>query len=641
MSSRLPRRDGRADLKPGRIALAYLVVGAAWILGSGYVVQMSTSGPTSEAIDVVKGWGFVVVTAAALYVLLARRASAIRSAELARLAADEERMRLAIAVEQAGEAIVITDREFRIVYVNPAFERVSGYTSDELVGTNPRQRQGGRHGPEFYEAMWSTLRAGGIWRGTLFNLRKDGGDYEVDAVISPLRNSDGTVESFVGVERDVTRERALERELAEAGRMEAVGQLAGGIAHDFNNLLTAIGGYAELLRNEVPADSESQTDVDEILRASRSAAGLVRQLLAFGRRQVLELAGLGLDVLVEQLRPMLAGLLGPSVALEVASPGSVVPVFADPGQIEQVLVNLAVNARDAMPDGGTFRISISNVEVAAEDKRLDSMAPGRYVVLAASDTGVGMDEATRAHAFEPFFTTKPAGRGTGLGLATTYGIVKQSGGYLFAESELGRGTTVTMYLPQYSGAVVTRQPAGRGTGLGLATTYGIVKQSGGYLFAESELGRGTTVTMYLPQYSGAVVTRQPEGLAEPSPGGSETVLVVEDDPAVKAIIRQALERLGYRVLVSSDAAEALAAAETLVERLPLLVSDIRLPGRGGPELAALLRVKHPGLRVLYVSGYAGDEMIQRGLLGTNEAFLAKPFSADDLARRVRSLLDGD
>ena len=590
MSSRLPRQDGRADLKPGRIALSYLVVGAAWILGSGYVVNLLTSGQSSQVIEVGKGWGFVVVTAAALYVLLARRARAIRSAELARLAADEERMRLAIAVEQAGEAIVITDREFRIVYVNPAFERVSGYTSDELVGTNPRQRQGGRHGSEFYEAMWSTLRAGGIWRGTLFNLRKDGSDYEVDAVISPLRNSDGTVESFVGVERDVTRERALERELAEAGRMEAVGQLAGGIAHDFNNLLTAIGGYAELLRNEVPAGSESQTDVDEILRASRSAAGLVRQLLAFGRRQVLEPAGLELDVLVEQLRPMLDGLLGPGVTFEAASAGPIAPVFADPGQIEQVLVNLAVNARDAMPDGGTFRISISNVEVAAEDKRLESMAPGRYVVLAASDTGVGMDEATRAHAFEPFFTTKPAGRGTGLGLATTYGIVKQSGGYLFAESELGRGTTVTMYLPQYDGAVVTLQPA---------------------------------------------------ALAERSPGGSETVLVVEDDPAVKAIIRQALERLGYRVLVSFDAAEALTAAETLVERLPLLVSDIRLPGRGGPELAAQLRVKHPGLRVLYVSGYAGDEMIQRGLLGTDEAFLAKPFSADDLARRVRSLLDSE
>jgi PAS domain S-box-containing protein len=590
MSSRLPRRDGRADLKPGRIALAYLVVGAAWILGSGYVVTLLTSGMDSAAIEVLKGWGFIVVTATALYVLLARRAIAIGSAESARLAADEQRMRLATAVEQAGEAILITDRDAHIVYVNPAFEQVSGFSRAELVGHNPRLLQSGRHGPEFYAAMWSALRAGETWRGTLFNLRKDGVLYEVDAVISPLRDSRGEVDSYVGVERDISRERALERELVEAGRMEAVGQLAGGIAHDFNNLLTAIAGYAELLRNEVPADSESQADVDEILRASRSAAGLVRQLLAFGRRQVLEPAGLGLDVLVEQLRPMLAGLLGPRVKFEAASSGPVAPVFADPGQIEQVLVNLAVNARDAMPAGGTFRISISSVEVTPDDERSDSIKPGPYVVLAALDTGVGMDEATRSRVFEPFFTTKPAGRGTGLGLATTYGIVKQSGGYLFAESVLGMGTTVTMYLPQYSGNVETRQP---------------------------------------------------EALAEPSPGGSETVLVVEDDPAVKALIRQALDRLGYRVLVSSDANEALAAAAAHVGRLPLLVSDIRLPGLAGPELAALLRPKHPGLRVLYVSGYAGDEMIQRGLLGTDEAFLAKPFSADDLARRVRSLLDSD
>jgi two-component system, cell cycle sensor histidine kinase and response regulator CckA len=590
MSSRLPRRDGRADLKPGRIALAYLVVGAAWILGSGYVVTLATSGMDSAAIEVLKGWGFIVVTATALYVVLARRAIAIRAAETARVAADEQRMRLATAVEQAWEAILITDRDAHIVYVNPAFEQVSGYPQAELVGQNPRLLQSGRHAPEFYAAMWSALRAGESWRGTLFNLRKDGVLYEVDAVISPLRNSQGEVDSYVGVERDVSRERALERELIEAGRMEAVGQLAGGIAHDFNNLLTAIAGYAELLRNEVPAESETQADVDEILRASRSAAGLVRQLLAFGRRQVLEPAGLELDVLVEQLRPMLAGLLGPGVKFEAASSGPVAPVFADPGQIEQVLVNLAVNARDAMPAGGTFRISISSVEVTPDDARSDSIKPGRYVVLAALDTGVGMDEATRSRVFEPFFTTKPAGRGTGLGLATTYGIVKQSGGYLFAESVLGMGTTVTMYLPQYSGAVATLQP---------------------------------------------------EAVAEPPPGGSETVLVVEDDPAVKEIIRQALERLGYLVLVSSDATEALAAAEAHAGRLPLLISDIRLPGLAGPELAALLRPKHPGLRVLYVSGYAGDEMIQRGLLDTDEAFLAKPFSADDLARRVRSLLDSD
>jgi two-component system, cell cycle sensor histidine kinase and response regulator CckA len=588
MSSRQPHRDERADLKPGRIALSYLVVGAAWILGSGYVVTLLTSGSTSQVIEVGKGWGFIAVTATALYVLLARRARAIRAAESARIAADEERMRLAIAVEQAAEAIVITDRNFKILYVNPAFERASGYALAELTGRDPRFLQSGRDDEQFYKDMWSTLQAGETWHGTFTNIRKDGIAFEVDAVISPLRDADANVYSYVGVERDIGRERALERELAEAGRMEAVGQLAGGIAHDFNNVLTAISGYAELLRDEVGADETARADVDEILRAARSAAALVRQLLAFGRRQVLEPAGLALDVLVDQLSPMLDGLLGPGVAFDVHSDGPLEPVFADPGQIEQVLVNLAVNARDAMPIGGTFRLSMSNVEVAPDGVRTDSVKPGRYVVMAATDTGTGMDEATLARVFEPFFTTKPASHGTGLGLATTYGIVKQSGGYLFAESELGLGTTFTMYLPQHAGPVDARP---------------------------------------------AALT------ADPPPGGNETVLVVEDDPAVRAIIQQGLERLGYQVIVCSDANQAIVRAATQVGPLPLLVSDIRLPGLDGPALARKLRPDYPGLRVLYVSGYAGDAMIQRGLLGPDEAFLAKPFSADDLARRVRSLLD--
>jgi len=590
MGSLLPRRDGRADLHPGRIAILYGLVGGAWIFGSGLVVQALTNGSSSQAIEIGKGAGFIGVTAVALYVLLLRRARSIRAAESARLAADEQRMRLATAVEQAAEAIVITDREARILYVNPAFERVSGYDEAELIGANPRLLQSGRQGRDFYTSMWSTLRAGETWHGSFLNRRKDGVVYEEDAVISPIRDSAGAVVSFVGVQRDVSRERALERELAEAGRMEVVGQLAGGIAHDFNNLLTAITGYAELLRREVGADPEVQADVDEILRASRSAAGLVRQLLAFGSRQVLEPQGLALDFLVEQLRPMLGGLLGPRIALEVRSVGSLKPVFADAGQLEEILVNLALNARDAMPMGGAFRLSMFNAEVASGEDRSDTVKPGHYVVLAATDSGIGMDEATRARVFEPFFTTKQAGQGTGLGLATSYGIVKQSGGYLFVESELGRGTTFTMYLPQHAGTVVERPPA---------------------------------------------------AMAEPPPGGSETVLVVEDDPAVKAIIRQALERLGYRVLASSDAEEALAQAATEVGPLPLLVTDIRLPGADGPALAARLRRKRPGIRVLYVSGYAGNAMVQSGFVGPDEAFLAKPFSGDDLARRVRTLLDAD
>jgi CheY-like chemotaxis protein len=286
---------------------------------------------------------------------------------------------------------------------------------------------------------------------------------------------------------------------------------------------------------------------------------------------------------------MLHGLLGPRIEMDVRCPQPVEPVFADAGQIEQVLVNLTVNARDAMPAGGKFTLSISNVEIPPEDDRAGLMKPGRYVLLSAADTGIGMDDATLARVFEPFFTTKEPGKGTGLGLATTYGIVTQSGGYLFTDSQVGVGSTFSVYLPRHDGPVAAR-PA--------------------------------------------------EVKPEPVPGGTETILLVEDEPAVRVLISQALERLGYRVLVSSDASTAMAYAAA-EGPLPLLVTDIRLPGQDGPSLAATLRLQNPALRVLYVSGYAGDAMVTSGLLGPDEAFLAKPFSADELARRVRVLLDGE
>ena len=583
-----PRHNGRSDLRPGRIALGYAAIGLVWIYGSGYVVAALTSGSTAAIIESAKGTGFVVFTAAGLYILLARRAYSIRSAESARVAADQERRRLAAAVEQAAEAIVITDPDARILYVNPALERLSGYARAELVGRKPSLLNDDSH-RGINALMWPKLSGSDMWRGALLNVRKDGVVYEVDTIISPIRDSAGKIVSYVAVQHDVSQERAMERQLAEARRMEAVGQLAGGIAHDFNNLLTAISGYAELLGEEVGDNQTARADVDEIRRASRSAANLVRQLLALGRRQVLAPAGLALGELVELLRPMLDGLLGPRVTLAVQGSDDLRPVFADSGQIEQVLVNLAVNARDAMPSGGSFTISMANVTVGEGEERTQAVKPGDYVVMSAIDTGTGMDEATLGRVFEPFFTTKPSSQGTGLGLATTYGIVKQSGGYLFAESEIGRGSTFTVYLPQYDGPVAA-------------------------LAAEPQL--------------------------EPPLGGTETVFVVEDDDAVRVLVSQSLERLGYRVLVSSDAHQALTVSAAESAPVPLLVTDIRLPGPDGPSLAAQLKERHPGLRVLYVSGYAGEAMIKSGILGPNEAFLAKPFSADDLGRRVRALLDG-
>jgi two-component system cell cycle sensor histidine kinase/response regulator CckA len=586
MSHRAPQGNSRSDLRPFRVALGYCVVSLCWIFGSGYLVSTLTSGSTSSIIEIGKGVGFVLVTAGALYAILARRARAIRVAEQAQLASDAERVRLATAVDQAAEAIAMIDPAGLVNYVNPAFERISGYDRSELVGRSPAMLAGPEGAGS--AAPWSALDGKDVWRGTLVGIRKDGGEYAVDTIISPICGADGRLLCHVAVLRDVTRERALERELAEAARMEAVGQLAGGIAHDFNNQLTAISGYADLVRTEVADRPEAVADVEEIIRASKSAAGLVKQLLALARRQVLEPSSLHLPELVEQLKPMLRGLLGPKSELIVEAAPEARAVWADAGQLEQVLVNLTVNANDAMPDGGTFTIRVSTSDIEPDEAAPDALPPGRYVVLSASDTGVGMDEETLAHAFEPFFTTKAPGRGTGLGLSSTYGIVRQSGGYLFADSEVGAGSTFRIYLPEHLGPASGRTAPAR---------------------------------------------------AEPIAGGTETIILVEDEPPVRALVSQALERLGYRVLVVADAGAAMDYA-LRDGPLALLVTDIRLPGLDGPSLAAKLRETQPGLPVLYISGYAGDAMIDSGVLGEDEAFLSKPFTTDELARRVRALLDG-
>ncbi len=507
-------------------------------------------------------------------------------------AIEEERARLATAVEQAGEAILITDPRGTIVYVNPAFERASGYSRVELIGANPRVLKSGRQSGAFYESMWGALQRGETWSGTFVNKRKDGSLYEEDAVITPLRDPSGEVRLFVGVKRDVTHERALERQLAAAQRMEAVGQLAGGIAHDFNNLLTAISGYAQLLRDELPGDDPRRADADEILRASGSAAGLVRQLLAFGRRQILHPEVLDLGELVGRLNPMLRRLLGESVRLIVRAEPDIDPVFADPGQLEQVLVNLTVNARDAMRDGGTLWFELANVSVDASlAETHEPMRPGSYVQLTVSDTGIGMDSATLARIFEPFFTTKPVGSGMGLGLATAYGIVKQSGGFMFATSEPGHGASFQIYLP--------RTESADGTGA---------------LSARATLA--------------------------PARGGSETVLLVEDEPGVRAFAKTALERLGYRVLVAGDGSEAEAVASASATSIDLLVTDVTLPGIAGPEIARRMLDAKPELRVLFISGYTEDESVRRGVRASGVAFLPKPFTAEVLGRRVREVLDG-
>ncbi len=399
---------------------------------------------------------------------------------------------------------------------------------------------------------------------------------------------DGQLVRVWGTQRDVTEQRHLEEQFRQSQKMEAVGQLAGGIAHDFNNLLTAILGNTQLLLRELPPGDSMHGDVEEIRKASERAASHTRQLLAYSRRQMLQPEVLDLNVVMAEMDKMLRRLIGEHIDLVAVFAPDLGRVRADPNQIEQVIVNLAVNARDAMPDGGKLTIATANVDLdeTFAQAHLGSV-PGSYAMLSVTDTGVGMDATVRAHLFEPFFTTKEVGKGTGLGLATVYGIVKQSGGYISVYSEPGHGSSFKIYLPRI--ATPAEPPAGA-----------------------------------------------PKG--GPAPG-SETVLVVEDEPAVLTLSRRALESQGYVVLAASDADAALRVVERHGGMIHLLLTDVVMPGLSGRELADRLSAQRPGIRVLYMSGYPGDAVVQHGTLPLGSAFLQKPFSPDGLARKVRDVLD--
>jgi len=501
---------------------------------------------------------------------------------------EEALLRLATAVEQSAEIIMITGVKGGIQYVNPAFERITGYHRDEVIGKNPRILKSGRQGPSFYKELWETLKRGDVWSGVFQNLRKDGTLYEEEAVISPVRDGSGEVINYVAVKHDVTKERRVEEQLRQAQKMEAVGRLAGGIAHDFNNLLTAIAGYSDLLLLNLPEGEAAHREVLEIRKASDRAAALTRQLLAFSRQQVLQPKVLDLNQVVTNMEKMLHRLIGEDVELITTLASDLGHVKADPGQIEQVIVNLAVNSRDAMPNGGKLILETMNVELDEHyAARHEPAKPGSYVMLAVTDSGCGMDEATKARLFEPFFTTKEVGKGTGLGLATVYGIVKQSGGYIWAYSEVGHGTTFKVYLPRED------------------------------MVAEPVEKEDT------PLYSSE---------------GEETVLVVEDEPMVRDLVRAILSRQGYEVLEAGRGAEALEVSERHQGPIHLLITDVVMPGMTGPELARRLTAHRPATKVLFMSGYTDDAILHHGVLEPGTEFLEKPFTAGALGGKVRNML---
>jgi nitrogen-specific signal transduction histidine kinase/CheY-like chemotaxis protein len=395
----------------------------------------------------------------------------------------------------------------------------------------------------------------------------------------------------VAVKRDISHRRRLEEQLRQAQKMEAVGRLSGGIAHDFNNLLNVIMGFTDMLLKHLPDDDRLRRYAHQVLKAANRGAGLTRQLLAFSRQQVLQPKVVDLNTVVTEAEKMLARLIGEDLELLTSLAPDLGRIEVDPGQIEQVIMNLAVNARDAMPQGGTLAIETANLDLTegAASRHGFPVTPGPYVRLMVSDNGSGMDKSTQAHIFEPFFTTKEAGKGTGLGLATVYGIVKQSKGYIWADSELGQGTRFTILLPR--------------------------------LAAERRLSEGD----------------HPE---DDEPGGTGTVLVVEDDEAARGLWQEMLEAMGYRVIAASNGADALERAAAHPGRIDLLLTDVVMPRLGGRELAERLSEARPGLRIIFMSGYTADTMLRQGIADTGGPFLQKPFTGQVLARKIRETLDG-
>jgi two-component system, cell cycle sensor histidine kinase and response regulator CckA len=492
-------------------------------------------------------------------------------------------------VEDSPFGIFQSAPDGRLLAVNPALVSILGYDSAaELLAQNmardvyvdPDDRAGLiEEGPRR-----GSLSAESVWR------RKDGKTITVRQTGRAVRDAHGRVESFNVILEDITERQLLEAQFRQAQKMEAVGQLAGGVAHDFNNLLTAILGCADLLLETLGPAAPEREDVEEIRKAARRAADLTRQLLAFSRQQVLAPQVLGLNVLVANLEKLLRRLIGEDIELRTALGAGLGAVKADPGQLEQVIVNLAVNARDAMPDGGRLTIETGNAEL---DETYSAehfpTQPGSYVLLAVTDTGTGMDAETKSHIFEPFFTTKGLGKGTGLGLATVYGIVKQSGGYVWVYSEPGQGTSFKIYLPRVVDAPVPAPPA-----------------------------------------QDAPVSLR----------GSETILLVEDDEMVRTLTRRLLEANGHTVLLASRGDAALELARSYEARIDLLITDVVMPGMSGRDLADQVQTLLPGIKVLYLSGYTDDAIVRHGVLEPGVAFLQKPFTADTLARKVREVLHG-
>ncbi len=503
-------------------------------------------------------------------------------------AAEAERERLLSAIEQSGEVIVVTDPDGDILYANPAFERVTGYTREEAIGKNPRFLKSGEQDEEFYGRLWRTISGGHVWQGRFINRRKDGTLYTEDATISPVIGESGDILNYVAVKRDITKELDLEERFRQSQKLETIGQLAGGVAHDFNNLLLVINGYSEMAFEKLGEGHPARAALEGVMKAGQRAATLVSQLLAFSRRQIMRPEDLDLNEVVGELLKMLARVIGEHIRLDFVPKHRLGTVHADRGMIEQIVMNLCVNARDAMPEGGELMIETENVYINGNYTQTHPWAkPGRFVLLSVSDTGCGMDEETLRRIFEPFFTTKGVGHGTGLGLATVYGIVQQHEGMINVYSEPGKGTTFKVYLP------IIERPA-------------------------------------------AAVGPKLEGSA---PGGTETILLAEDDEAVLTMVRKLLERVGYTVLTATNGKQAMEVFEEHVDEIALALLDVVMPELGGKEVYDCMKAMRPDVRVVFASGYSENAVHTNFVLDESLVLLQKPYDPAALYRALREALD--
>ncbi len=526
-----------------------------------------------------------------------RNTLSVHSMQQEQQTAEHSLRKLSRAVEQSADMIMITDLHGIIEYVNPAFEILTGYHRDEMCGKTPRILKSGEQGVEIYQGIWKTILAGKAYRGILTNRKKNGELYYVEESICPVRDAGGQITHFISNGRDLTERLRLEAQVLQSQKMDAIGNLAGGVAHDFNNLLTIITSYAELALDTVAPDSPLESKIQEILLAARRAAELTRQLLAFSRKQPQALRVADLNQVIGRIANTLPRLIGEDIEFTFLRGEGLGRVRVDPMQVEQVLMNLAANARDAMPQGGHFRIETSDVRVAKIDteddrgsRKQEDLPAGRYVLVTITDDGLGIPPRHLPHIFEPFYTTKPAGKGTGLGLATVYGIVKQNKGFIWASSERRMGTVFKLFLPC--------------------------------------LGRR--------DHSSAVAEPQNEAVSR----GSETILVVEDEQAVRRATTEFLTQQGYQVLEAKDGIDALSVSKKHLAPIHLLFTDVVMPNMSGGQLAKEMAQLRPETKLLFVSGYAGKTVLDHKVLDVDTNFLQKPYSLKQLSLKIRYALNG-